>query len=203
MLRVNELFSGIGSQTKALTRAGVDHKVIGISEIDKPAIQSYTALYGETYNYGDISKVDRLKDADFWTYSFPCVDISNAGNMAGISEGTRSGLLLQVKRLLEVSEKPSYLMLENVSMLLSSKFKGDFLEWVGYLDSIGYDTKYSLINASKQGIPQNRVRLIAVSKLRSEGGLGYFDFPSDIELLATVDSLAEREREILVVIMWI
>lgn len=41
MLRVNELFSGIGSQTNALTRAGVDHKVVGISEIDKLAIQSY------------------------------------------------------------------------------------------------------------------------------------------------------------------
>lgn len=170
MLRVNELFSGIGSQTKALTRAGVDHKVIGISEIDKPAIQSYTALYGDTYNYGDISKIEKLNDADFWTYSFPCVDISNAGKMAGIREETRSGLLLQVKRLLEVSTKPMYLMMENVSMLLSSKFESDFLEWVSYLDTLGYDTKYALINASKQGIPQNRVRLIAVSKLRAGGG---------------------------------
>lgn len=57
MLRMNELFSGIGSQTKALQRASVDHVITGISEIDEPAIRSYTAIYGDTYNYGDISKV--------------------------------------------------------------------------------------------------------------------------------------------------
>lgn len=174
MLQVNELFSGIGSQTKALTRAGVSHRVVGISEIDKPAIQSYVSLYGDTYNYGDISKVEKLDKADFWTYSFPCTDISNAGKMAGIKEDTHSGLLLQVKRLLEVSKRagelPTYLMMENVSMLASSKFINDFIEWVNYLFTLGYDTQYKLINASTQGIPQNRVRLIAVSKLRATGG---------------------------------
>lgn len=174
MLRVNELFSGIGSQTNALTRAGVDHKVVGISEIDKLAIQSYTAMYGDTYNYGDISQIDALKKADLWTYSFPCTDISNAGKMLGISWDTRSGLLLQVGRLLNESlkreELPMYLMMENVSMLTSRKFMYDFDRWIKYLYELGYDTKWKLINASTQGIPQNRVRLIAVSKLRAGGG---------------------------------
>lgn len=79
MLRMNELFSGIGSQTKALQRASVDHVITGISEIDEPAIRSYTAIYGDTYNYGDISKVDSLKQADFWTYSFPCTHLAVSG----------------------------------------------------------------------------------------------------------------------------
>lgn len=30
------------------------------------------AIWGNTYNYGDISKVEKLNYADFWTYSFPC-----------------------------------------------------------------------------------------------------------------------------------
>ena len=42
-------------------------------------------------------------------YSFPCQDISMAGKMASIKEGTRSGLLLEVERILdelkEMSEK--------------------------------------------------------------------------------------------------
>lgn len=193
MLRVNELFSGIGSQTKALTRAGVYHTVIGISEIDEPAIRSYEAIYGKTKNYGDISKIERLEDADFWTYSFPCTDISNAGKMAGITEDTRSGLLWQVKRLLEVSTLPMYLMMENVSMLLSKKFIEDFREWVAYLDGLGYDTKYALVNASKQGIPQNRVRVIAISKLRAGGGLHNFEFPPEIPLRIKLEDIIESE----------
>ena len=94
VITVNELFSGIGAQRAALERLGVPHKIVGISEIDKYAIKSYEAIYGETRNYGDISKVEKLDYADFWTYSFPCTDISIAGKQAGIIQGqTRSGLL--------------------------------------------------------------------------------------------------------------
>lgn len=57
MLTVNELFAGIGAFRKALIRLGIPHEVVGISEIDKYAIKSYNAIYGETRNYGDISKV--------------------------------------------------------------------------------------------------------------------------------------------------
>lgn len=71
-LTVNELFSGIGAFRMALINLGIPHKVVGISEIDKYAIKSYNAMYGETRNYGDISKVDRLDYADLWSYGFPC-----------------------------------------------------------------------------------------------------------------------------------
>ena len=57
MLKVNELFAGIGAFREALIRTGIPHEVVGISEIDKYAIKSYEAIYGETRNYGDISKV--------------------------------------------------------------------------------------------------------------------------------------------------
>lgn len=101
MLTVNELFAGIGAFRKALIRLGIPHEVVGISEIDKYAIKSYNAIYGETRNYGDISKVERLDYADLWTYGFPCQDISLAGQLKGIVKGeTRSGLLYEVQRLL-------------------------------------------------------------------------------------------------------
>lgn len=196
MLRMNELFSGIGSQTKALQRAGVDHVITGISEIDEPAIISYTAIYGDIYNYGDISKVDSLKQADFWTYSFPCTDISKAGKMEGITESTRSGLILQVERLLreahEKGELPMYLMLENVATLASKRFKGFLDGWIQFLSDLGYDTKYKVINASTQGIPQNRDRIIAVSKLRAGGGLHNFEFPQNIPLRVSLDEIMEK-----------
>ena len=87
MLTVNELFSGIGAQRTALERVGIPHKIVGVSEIDKFAIKSYTAIHGETKNYGDITQVKRLDYADLWTYSFPCTDISVAGQQKGLVRG--------------------------------------------------------------------------------------------------------------------
>lgn len=201
-LTINELFSGIGAQVKALDNLGVDYEVVGVSEIDKDAVKSYSAIHGKKYNYGDISKVKKLNKADLWTYSFPCTDISNAGKMRGIVNGTQSGLLLQVKRLLLEDKKhdslPEWLVMENVSNLLSHKFIGDFENWVRFLNCLGYDTIYGILNAKDFGIPQNRRRVFAVSRL---GGLNGVTLPKGSNLCCTVSDILspysnrERERE--------
>lgn len=166
-LRLIELFAGIGSQTQALTNIGIAHRVVAISEIDKYAIQSYEAMHGKANNLGDIRKIEELPDADLWTYSFPCQDISVAGKGAGIKEGTRSGLLFEVERLLRVaSEKgtlPKYLLLENVKNLVSKKFKADFDKWLDFLSELGYTNYWKVLNAKDYGIPQNRERVFCVS----------------------------------------
>lgn len=46
MLKVVELFAGIGTQRMALKRLGIEHDVVAISEIDPHAINSYKAIYG-------------------------------------------------------------------------------------------------------------------------------------------------------------
>lgn len=179
MLTVNELFSGIGSQSAALERLGVDFKVIGIAEIDKYAIKSYEAIHGLVKNYGDISIIYKLDYADFWTYSFPCQDISIAGKQAGINENTRSGLLYEVERLLYKSimynEQPKYLMLENVKNLVGKRFKSQFDEWLKRLEELGYNTYWKVLNAKNYGIPQNRERVFAIS-IRKDIDTGY-EFP--------------------------
>ena len=182
-LRLIELFAGIGSQTQALTNIGIAHKVVAISEIDKYAIQSYEAMHGKANNLGDIRKIEELPDADLWTYSFPCQDISVAGKGAGIKEGTRSGLLFEVERLLRVaSEKgtlPKYLLLENVKNLVSKKFKADFDKWLDFLSELGYTNYWKVLNAKDYGIPQNRERVFCVS---IRGKHEPFVFPQPKEL---------------------
>ena len=182
-LRLIELFAGIGSQTQALTNIGVPHTVVGISEIDKYAIQSYKAMHGEVTNFGDIREIKSLPDADLWTYSFPCQDISVAGKGAGIKEGTRSGLLFEVERLLitasENGNLPKYLLLENVKNLVSKKFKADFDRWLAFLESLGYSNYWQILNAKDYGIPQNRERVFCVS-IRGEHKP--FKFPEKREL---------------------
>jgi DNA (cytosine-5)-methyltransferase 1 len=182
-LRLIELFAGIGSQTQALTNIGIAHKVVAISEIDKYAIQSYEAMHGKANNLGDIRKIEELPDADLWTYSFPCQDISVAGKGAGIKEGTRSGLLFEVERLLRVAlEKgtlPKYLLLENVKNLVSKKFKADFDKWLDFLAELGYTNYWKVLNAKDYGIPQNRERVFCVS---IRGKHEPFVFPKPKEL---------------------
>lgn len=182
-LRLIELFAGIGSQTQALTNIGIAHKVVAISEIDKYAIQSYEAMHGKANNLGDIRKIEELPGADLWTYSFPCQDISVAGKGAGIKEGTRSGLLFEVERLLRVaSEKgtlPKYLLLENVKNLVSKKFKADFDKWLDFLAELGYTNYWKVLNAKDYGIPQNRERVFCVS---IRGEYEPFVFPKPKEL---------------------
>lgn len=145
-MKVIELFAGIGSQTQALKNIGVEHEVIGISEIDKYAIKSYEAIHGKVNNFGDITKIEKLPYCDLLTYSFPCQDISVAGKQEGIKEGTRSGLLYEVERLLEVSEKPKYLLLENVKNLVGKGHKADFDKWLNRLEEMGYNNYWKVLN---------------------------------------------------------
>ena len=194
-LTVNELFSGIGAQRKALERLEIPHEVIGICEIDKYAIQSYEAIFGKTHNYGDICKAPRLEYADLWTYSFPCQDISVAGQLKGISQDTRSGLLYEVQRLLEVAKDegtlPKYLLLENVKNLVGKKFKSQFDNWLFYLQELGYDTYWQVLNAKNYGIPQNRERVFAISIRKDLNET--FEFPKAEELTKRLKDVLEDE----------
>lgn len=69
MIKVIELFAGVGAQRQALKQAGIENEVVAISEIDKYAEKAYELLHGETKNLGDIRKIQELPNTDLWTYS--------------------------------------------------------------------------------------------------------------------------------------
>ena len=170
VIRVFEAFSGVGAQRMALRNIGVDHEVVGISEIDKFAIRSYDAIHGNTANFGDISKINpkTLPDFDLFTYSFPCQDLSVAGKRQGmVKEVTRSGLLYECEKVIE-TKLPKYLLLENVKNLVSKRFKPQFDEWLSYLEDLGYTNYWQVLNAKDYGVPQNRERVFVVSILNDE-----------------------------------
>jgi DNA (cytosine-5)-methyltransferase 1 len=131
-------------------------------------------------NLGDISRIETLPYADLWTYSFPCTDISVAGKQEGIVKGkTRSGLLYEVDRLLEVADKyntkPKFLLLENVKNLVGKQFKEQFDDWINRLSELGYNTYWKVVNGKECGIPQNRERTFAIS-IRKDIDTGLFEF---------------------------
>ena len=191
-LRVFEAFAGYGSQSMALKRLGIDFEVVGISEIDKYAIQAYMAVHGETLNYGDISKINwnEVPDFDFLTYSFPCTDISSAGLQKGLEEGsgTRSSLLWECRKAIE-SKKPKYLLMENVKNLVSKKFIPYLKEWIRFLEGQGYNNYTKVLNAKDFGVPQNRERVFMVSIL----GEASFHFPKPFTLEKRLKDILEKD----------
>lgn len=187
IVRVFEAFSGVGAQRMSLRNLGIEHEVVGISEIDKFAIQSYEAIHGPTRNFGDISKIDPkdLPDFDLFTYSFPCQDLSIAGKRQGMIKGqTRSGLLYECEKIIE-AKHPKYLLLENVKQLIGKTFKAQFEEWLSYLEQLGYTNYWKVLNAKDYGVPQSRERVFVVSIL---GEHTPYEFPTPIPFQGPIDS---------------
>lgn len=196
MLKVIELFSGIGAQAEALKEANIEHEIVAISDIDSYANKTYRFLHGFVPNFGDIKEIEELPKADLWTYSFPCTDISLAGEVQGFEKnsGTASSLLWEVQRLLEVSKEkgtlPRFLLLENVKNIVSKRFKPLFQVWIDYLASLGYKSFYKVLNAKDYGVPQNRERCFMLSVLNYDGD---FKFPEPIELKLKLKDLLEEK----------
>ena len=189
-LRVFEAFAGYGSQSMALRNIGVDHEVVGISEIDKYAIMGYNATHPETKNYGDIAKIDwaTVPDFDLFTYSFPCTDISNAGQQAGFEEGsgTRSSLLWECKKAIE-EKHPKYLLMENVKAITSKNFLPGLVKWQEFLSEQGYVNFIDILNARDYGVPQNRERCFLVSIIDA----AWYQFPEPVELTLKLKDILE------------
>lgn len=188
-IRVIELFAGYGSQHLALKRLKRDYpefeyEVVAFCEIDDNAIKAYHALHGDHIpNLGDITQVNPsdVPDCDLMTWSFPCQSISSAGLQHGLAEGsgTRSSLCWNAMRIFEV-KRPKYLLMENVSALVSDKFIGDFNLLQSSLQKIGYTNFTQLMNAKDYGVPQNRLRVFMVSVLDCSQAY-YFPKPFHLE----------------------
>ena len=95
-------------------------------------------------------------------------------------QGTRSGQLAEVERLLVGMKKknilPKFCMLENVDALVSKKFKPDFDKWCQRMEKLGYNSYYQIMNAKECGVPQNRKRVFAVW-IRKDIDKNTFEFP--------------------------
>lgn len=122
----------------------------------------------------DVGKLD-LKDlprqADMAWASFPCQDLSLAGNYAGIgsaddTERTRSGAFWGFWQLMEAAEAegkhPPLIVLENVCGILTSNGGEDFRVLGDALSSLDYKFGALLIDAS-HFLPQSRPRVFIVA----------------------------------------
>ena len=149
-------------------------------------IEKYWLACKLTNNLGDISRIDELPYADFWTCSFPCTDISVAGKMRGLDpdSGTRSSLLWENIKLLKKAKDnntlPKYIMVENVKNLVSKKFIEHFNNLISVFDDLGFNTYWSVLNGKDCGVPQNRERVFIIA-IRKDIDNGTFNFPQPFD----------------------
>lgn len=166
-----DFFAGIGGMRLGLEQAG--HQCLGWCEFDKYAQKSYRSIHntkGEWFA-DDVRAVQPydVPTADGWCFGFPCQDISVAGKQRGLQGGKRSGLFFEIMRLLagrEESDRPNWLLVENVKALLSIGNGFDFLRVLSEMDKVGYVCEWQLLNSKDFGVPQNRERVFIVGHLR-------------------------------------
>jgi DNA (cytosine-5)-methyltransferase 1 len=153
-----------------------------LSIMSRDSLISILIAIKRTKNLINITEVhgDDLPDEiDVLTYSFPCQDLSICGlwhgNVSGIKKGikNRSGMLWEIERILyelksEKKALPRFLLMENVSNILSKRHIDDFKQWLNYLEDIGYHNKVYNLNSLNFGVPQNRKRTFMISVLKDD-----------------------------------
>lgn len=165
---------------KQITPLTYSHLSIDTKRLLYAAIKETNNLVSITDVKGDVIP----NDIDLLTYSFPCQDLSACGywhgNKSGISRdaNNRSGMLWEVERILKEMARsgrslPHFLVMENVTNILSSTHKADFDEWKNTLEGLGYYNKIYRLNAKNFGVPQKRERAYMISILIEGDALAY------------------------------
>ena len=88
MIKILELFGGIGACSKALERLGIDYEIADYVEIDKYAVASFNAIHNTNFEPQDICEWDKAIELDLIMHGSPRQDFSLAGKQAGGDEGS-------------------------------------------------------------------------------------------------------------------
>ena len=162
-----ELFAGIGLVRKGLELASSDWICVGANDIDLGKSEIYNKNFGyRNFIRDDISNIKsyHFPNPDVITASFPCQDVSLAGNRLGLG-GERSGLFFDFLRIVDEyihnEHRPNFLVIENVMGLVSSNNGNDLKTVVKMLNFLGYCVDLLVLDAANF-LPQSRVRIFII-----------------------------------------
>ena len=162
---VISLFSGCGGLDLGFIRAGFD--IIFANDIDKEACESYRKNIGSHIICKDIYTLntDEIPNADILIGGFPCLGFTIANGKNRDLNSHYNALYLEYARVLK-AKQPKYFLVENVAGIQSGKgFKENFCQNIlPTFQSCGYKLKYTILNASDFGVPQNRKRVIIIGQ---------------------------------------
>lgn len=178
------LFSGCGGFSLGFKAAGV--KVLGHVEINEYARKVYQANFPDSLCLGtDITEIEE-NDIHEWKNKFghinflfggpPCQGFSLAGKRN--PEDERNILFKEYMKIAKIVQ-PDVLVFENVRVMTSLKDANGKLfvnQLMEDLKAIGFNAKFTVLNAQDYGVPQSRERIILIA-VNENLGINDFEMP--------------------------
>lgn len=183
MLTIGSLFAGYGGLDRA-TEVAFGARTAWVSEIDTGACKVLAHRFPGVPNHGDITRIDwaSVEPVDIITGGSPCQDLSTAGRRAGMTDGTRSNLWVQMREAI-AHVQPTYVVWENVRGSLSAEAASDLEHCPGCMGSpddrgtvlralgrvlgdladLGFDAEWRGLRASDVGACHQRFRIFVLA----------------------------------------
>ena len=159
-----EYFAGIGLVRLGLEIAGWEIRFA--NDFSSEKFNMYSGYFKDAENHYAVEDIFDLESENIpssllATASFPCIDLSLAGNLNGL-DGKHSSAFWGFINLIKYQEKkPKLILLENVTGWLSSNEGKDFRLTIEALNQLGYSCDVYTINAS-HFVPQSRPRVFVI-----------------------------------------
>lgn len=164
--RVAEFFAGIGLVRAGLEAAGFE--VVFANDVDPGKHHLYAANFpASDFVLADVRSLQgtEIPIVDLATASFPCADLSLAGNRSGF-KGRESSLFWEFHRILsELETRPMAVLLENVPSFATSQGGEDLRAAIQALNELGYCCDLFVAD-SRHFVPQSRPRLFIVGSIQ-------------------------------------
>jgi len=204
--KVIDLFAGVGGLSLGFENCGFD--VVLANEYDESIAVAYKANHKSTQMIvGDITSLDLEKTFGAYAGKIdvviggpPCQGFSQKGQRKTIHD-ERNFLFKYYVKVVELV-KPQYFVMENVPNLLTAE-GGYFRKEIEELfNSMGYQLKMGVLNASDYGVPQNRRRAVIIGKRGDEAPdlpkprnitVTIWDAISDLAYLSSGEGAEEQE----------
>lgn len=191
-MKIGSLFSGYGGLDLAVQTVFPQSQTAWHCEFDKAPSAILAHHYPDVPNLHDVTQVDweKVEPVDIITGGSPCQDLSTAGKRAGMTEGTRSNLWVNMREAIATIQ-PRLVVWENVQGALSAQaYSSSDMEpgqgllgsgdghlralgrVLGDLSEIGYDARWTTIRASDIGAPHHRSRVFLIAYPANTGCIG-------------------------------
>jgi DNA (cytosine-5)-methyltransferase 1 len=170
-LTAAEYFAGIGLVRLGLEAAG--WQVSFANDWSYEKFVMYSAYFHDANQHYRIQDIFSILPTDLpatllATASFPCVDLSLAGNLKGM-QGQESSAFWGFTQILEHQHhRPQMILLENVTGWLTANHSQDFCCVIKALNRLGYACDLYAIDAA-HFVPQSRPRIFVVGMLNCFG----------------------------------
>lgn len=162
-MKAVDLFCGCGGLSLGFLKAGIE--IIGAFDNWDDALEVYKQNFSHPVYKLDLNNVDEAVEKitplnpDMIIGGPPCQDFSSAGKRN--EDNGRGDLTVSYANIISKAN-PQWFVMENVARILKTQ---KFVEAKSILKLAGYGLTYTVLDASRCGVPQKRKRFVMIGKL--------------------------------------